>query len=251
MKKKFKGLRKTVVALAFAFIIGTSSVPTLPVNATSAEVTSENTTEVTTQSAKPYMKTLKKVKFDLKKNKKVTYPNLWINVGFKEATAKVTNFKIKDAKKDGYKQATFRINYTMDYKPKNKEEVNKLGRAFSNYGKFYCGDNFAVVDYDTGKCLESKNDYGVTVKYGNYKGSDRKTYYGTHGAYISFDKNFSIKVTITYPKDYKGLCLGVGGCLKKKETSVDKAFWKGKTPFGKTSYYSNKKTNFHFMRITK
>lgn len=58
--------------------------------------------------------------------------------------------------------------------------------------------------------------------------------------------------TITYPEDYDGLCVGIGGCLKAKESKADKAYWRGRKPFGKaTRYYSKKKTNFHFMRITK
>ena len=58
--------------------------------------------------------------------------------------------------------------------------------------------------------------------------------------------------TITYPEDYDGVWVGIGGCLKAKESKADKAYWRGRKPFGKaTRYYSKKKTNFHFMRITK
>lgn len=61
-----------------------------------------------------------------------------------------------------------------------------------------------------------------------------------------------MKVKVTYPKDYKGLCIGIGGSAALQNTANDTKFWKGKAAFGKTSYYSKKdKSVAHFMRVTK
>ena len=55
---------------------------------------------------------------------------------------------------------------------------------------------------------------------------------------------------MTYPSNYKGLCIGLGGVTKLSETSKDKKFNKGKVSFNKTSLYSKKdKSIAHFMRV--
>jgi hypothetical protein len=59
-------------------------------------------------------------------------------------------------------------------------------------------------------------------------------------------------VKVTYPKDYRGLCIGIGGSTALQDTANDTKFWNGKAAFGKTSYYSKKdKSVAHFMRVTK
>ena len=56
-------------------------------------------------------------------------------------------------------------------------------------------------------------------------------------------------MTVTYPEDYKDLCVGVGGYNQIKETKADKKLGKKGYPFGKSSFYKKGKTNSHWMRI--
>lgn len=246
MKKKFNLLKKSAVVLTLALAIGTSSIPALPVNATSAEQTTEATSEAEQKKSTPYMQTLKKAKFDLKKNKKVTYYSYYKGIGNRKESAKITGYKIMDAEKEGYKKLKFSITFKPEFKLSKSEVDKRLKDSAHNPSHVV----YTVLDYNTGISLERPNDKGVDVKC-SWKQTKKNKYYGSGSRYY-WIATMKAQVTITYPEDYDGLCVGIGGCLKAKESKADKAYWKGRKPFGEaTRYYSKKKTNFHFMRITK
>ncbi|MDE5863750.1 MAG: hypothetical protein K2H34_05335 [Lachnospiraceae bacterium] len=244
-----KRIKVTVVLLTFAL----GAALCIPMNKVQATEVTEApaTTEApaaTKQTKKPYMKTLKKAKFDLKENKAVSFKTYWRGVGRKAgATAKITNLKYSDAKKEGYKKISFTVTFKDSYRP-SKSEVEKIVKASGNV----LGNQYIWVgDYNTG--LNADTVEGVNVKFGSWKHSGYWIRYSTNNDYYvyAYDQHRN-KVTITYPEDYKGLCIGVGGALASKQTKADKKFDKGEVPFGKSPYlYSKKATNFHFMRLNK
>jgi hypothetical protein len=200
-------------------------------------------------AAKPYMKNLK-VSWDLENDKEVTYKTIVAGVGNRVKSTKITNYEIADAAKSGYKKVTFTVTFKNEWKP-SKNEVHEC--VYSSYiqGTGYMGYDgwYAIVDYNTGIDLEEENDFDVTVKTGKWKKFNKKNYKDKDGCGVRlYDEK--VKVTVTYPEDYDGLCIGVGGKYQLNESKADIAFWNGKKPFGKTSYSKNGKKSIHFMRVT-
>lgn len=200
-------------------------------------------------ASKPHMKSLK-INWDLQKNKTIPFTTVIAGVGKKTFGAKISNYKITNAK-NGYKKLTFTVTYTNIWKP-TKEEVHKAANSVyvlendSVGAGYYC----AVVDYNTGYSLGPDNDLGVTVHAGGWKTLNSRTYKDDHGCWVEFYKT-RIKMTVIYPKDYKGLCIGVGGYNQLGDSGADNLFWMGKKPFGKSNYYKKGKASSHFMRVTK
>lgn len=192
-------------------------------------------------ASKAYMKKLQ-VKWDVKNNKSITTSTFYNGVGKKNVTFKISNLKVTKANKEGYKKLTCTI--TTDSQKLTASEVHKIAHA----GNFTAALYYAVVDYDTGYSLETKNKFGVTVKAKDK--SKTKTFRDKDGCWVS-PPDVSCKLTITYPEDYKGLCIGFGGYSTLNDTKANQKFWKGKKPFGATTYYTKNKTNNHFMRVKK
>ncbi len=201
-------------------------------------------------ASKPHMKTVN-VKWDLKKNKTVTYKTRYAGLGMVKQKAKITYYKIRNSKKKGYKELTFIVEFTGQWnmskkqvhKTVNSPEFQAIGEIG---GRFY----YTVLDYGSGKCLEKKNK-NVTVIAAPRVYPTRKYYRDDDGCWVSLS-NSSMIVEVTYPKNYKGLCIGIGGSTELVQTAKDKKFFEGKAVFGKTSYYSKKdKSVAHFMRVTK
>lgn len=213
------------------------------------------TAEEAHAAEKPYMKTLK-LKWDLKKNKAVTSKEAIAACGKKPLKITVKNYKVTKAKK-GYKKASFTIVYTQNFKP-TKKQVNKMvGYGNIMRGGYY----FALVDYATGKNLlpgsEMAKQLDVTTKISNWTYSKAKKYKDGKGNWVKLSAKGSLKVTVTFPEAYQGLCLGVSGMTfdqnesfisKSAVTTIEK-FNKGTTPFGKTVLYKKGKTSSHWMRI--
>lgn len=233
MKEKSMWKKLTAVGLAVVIAVGTMF---LPVQVEAA--------------SKPYMKTAN-VKWDLKNNKTITYKTKYAEIGMKSQKAKITGYKIKNSKKKGYKELTFTVKYTCQWNMK-PSEVHKMAQVEGAEGALGGGNYYAVVDYNTGKDLEVKNKQKVTVEQiGDWKYSTPKYYYDNDGCWVRLS-NVSVKVKVTYPKTYKGLCIGVGGRTTVKNTKNNTKFWEGKVAFKKTTYYSTKdKSVAHFMRVTK
>lgn len=202
--------------------------------------------EVQTAPRKPYMKTLK-LKWDLKKNKAMKFTSKFVEVGKKPMTMTIKNVKVSKAKKEGYKKLTFTVVGKQAWKPTKKQVhkmvKSKLCRETGSIGGYHW---WTVADYDTGLSLEGPNKLGVTVK--TVKKNSYKRIKDNDGCYVRFGV-WTTKVTVAYPEDYKGLCIGVGGRNTVKGTKTDDLFFEGKRAFGKTSFYKYGKTNSRWMRI--
>ena len=199
---------------------------------------------------KPYMKKIG-VKFDLKKNKEVKSKEKVVGVGNKNLKITVKNYKTAKLK-NGKKKTTFTVVYDRSFKP-TKKQVHKMNRSYD--GTLFGGFWVDVVDYSTGSFDESVMDeLGVSVKLSKWKYSKNKKFKDGDGCWVKYPLRAQVKVTITYPASYKGLCLGVGAnSYFNPEGStaykVNQAHFEGKRPFGKTYMYKKGKTNSHWMRI--
>lgn len=217
---------------------------------------------------KAHMKKLN-LQWDLKKNKTVTCTTAYAGGKFNFSTLesevsvkkpidiKITDFKTKKASKKGYKKITFTVSVKSNW-TLNEEEVHQMVNSeyCQNYGKVGGGFYYTVVDYNTGRCLEdtaTKSKFNVTVKDSDWEYSEEIKYEDTDGCEVTIDHYVKTKVTITYPKNYKGLCIGVGGInqVVVNEDSVIMFSCVGTLPYGKTSYYKKGKNNSHWMRVTK
>lgn len=200
---------------------------------------------------KAHMKSVN-VKWDLKKNKTITYKTKISGLGMSKMEAKISKYKIKNSKIKGYKELTFTVKFS--YIPKmSGTQVHKCvtSREFSKYNTIGADFCYAIVDYNTGKSLMANNNKDVYVQSSTWVSSPKKYYYDSHGCWVS-TLSYTRSVKVTYPKNYKGLCIGVCGSTTLKSTKKNDAFWDGKTTFGKTSYYDKKdKSVAHFMRVTK
>lgn len=225
---------------------------------------------------KPHMKKIG-VKFDLKKNKAATFKTSWPGAGFKKMTATVRNLKITNAKKKGYKKATFTVVMRNKFSP-TKKQIKAMRNWDGDWNITWGNCWVAIVDYATGRQLVDGNKQNVTVRYGKWKFTGDKTYKNKWGGSVHLFKTASVKVTVTYPSNYKNLCIGVGGDnthhgtygvdqLREDPSIPNKVdlFWVGEAPFGKTelynwklmydsylsksNFYTKSKTNSHWMRI--
>lgn len=195
----------------------------------------------------PYMKKMN-VTWDLKKDKLFTYRNCYGGIGLQDEYAKIIKFKKKSVG-DEYK-ITMKIRFecirTLNEMSKKKRD--KFLR-FSD-GDGFLGDyNVVIADYKTGKCLYVKNKFGVKADcdYEDYK---EKTFYSSDYDYSETVVNSYAYVTITYPKSYKNLCIGIGGSSSFEATMADEDYYNGEGSFKKTSFNCKKdKGVMHFMRV--
>ncbi|MCM1157591.1 MAG: hypothetical protein NC300_02770 [Bacteroidales bacterium] len=198
------------------------------------------------KEAAPVMKS-RNLSWDLKKNKAVRFStdNVMYNKSKrkyysskKTGTVTMKNFK-KVSKGDNYK-----VTFTLVYKlPANfsRKEVNGVANAGDVGDVFGTWYFYGAYDYQTGEGLLNKqNSCNVKVKPGKWKHSAKETFYGTNGAWYSRYKNSSIKLTITYPKSYKGLCILAGGYRKCDSLNGGIVF---------TEKTKKDKQYFHAMRL--
>lgn len=200
---------------------------------------------------KAHMKSVN-VKWDLKPNKTISFKTRYAGLGMMKREAKITKYKIKNSKIKGYKELTFTVKFS--HIPKlSGQQVHKCAysREFDKYNTIGGDFCYAILDYNTGKYLTANNNSDVYIQGGKWITSAKKYYYDSHGCWVrSYSYTKSVKVT--YPKNYKGLCIGICGNTVLKDTKNDDAFWNGKAAFGKTTFYDKKdKSVAHFMRVTK
>lgn len=168
----------------------------------------------------PHMKGLA-VKWDLKNNKKVTYETAfsgnWHLQFFKSGKLTLKNYKKTSASKKGYKKVSFDIvfNRPASYTKKQIDYIlddywDELDAGNKNPS---LGNNFYVsgVDYETGESLEAKNKHHVTMKFGKWKWTNTKKFLGTGSNWITYSQTAAVHCTVTYPKNYKNLCIVAGG----------------------------------------
>lgn len=210
---------------------------------------------------KPYMKTLK-LKWDLKKNKTVKSKEAYAGIGAKSLKITVKNYKTTTLK-NGKKKTTFTIVYNRTFKPTKKQVHKIVQNAYYGDEGFTGGFGFAVVDIKTGKELGKKSklakQLGIKVT-SKEKMSNKKTVEDSDGCYFWYYGKTTYKVTVTYPKGYKDLALGVWGNNYRwpaeweseaisRLVKAENKFRAGESAFGATRYYKKGKTNSHWMRI--
>lgn len=191
---------------------------------------------------KPYMKDVD-VRWNLKPDKEVSFKTKLAGYGNITLKAKVKDFEIRDLE-DGRKEVSFKIEYRFPKLNLNKKQVYKISKD-----KYIYRYMWTVLDYDSGLSLENANNQDVIVEYGDWEHSEEKYHYkGDKGSSFSYSKFVNKEVNVTYPKDYKGLCLVVGGYLDPGNSDDD--FFSGKIPFMKSgSYKKGMKDLSCFMRI--
>lgn len=213
----------------------------------------------TVQAATPYMKKLD-VKWDLKNGKSVVCKTVFAGGVKGEISLKISGLKVTKANKKGYKKCTF--TYTSKYKTKlTALQVRKIlkSKYFKKYSNVSGSAFYAIVDYDTGASLEYNygslherpliDNLDVTVLESKEKTTNKKKYRDkkTKG-WVSLG-TYTCKVSVVYPENYTGLCIGIGGYNIVSETYADSEFWDAMKPFGKTSYYKKGKKNSHWLRV--
>ena len=190
------------------------------------------TVTVTVKKASAAVMSKVKINWDLKNNKTVKYSSAYgiylapklsnrsktgpidtihgkISNLFKKGSIQVKNFKkVKTAGGKKYKvTCTLRFIQPTNF---SKTEINQIG----DFGGLtnYWGMNISgfIVDYQTGENLERKNSYGVSAKLGKWKHIGTNKYVLSDG-WWSDPKISEVKVTVTYPKEYKDLCILAGG----------------------------------------
>ena len=188
-----------------------------------------------------------KITWDIKSNKEFKFQTYCAGVGYKSIKTRVKNLKITDADKKGYNKLTFSIEMDAhDFIGQFSDDEFQKMYDYCNRKKLDtdCRYYYTLVDYQTGKCLEQKNDKNVTckLKYFDYVYTED----------MELKKIIVEKVTVIYPKNYKNLCLLVGGMTKKglDHPKTDSKYDNGKKAFSKTSMYDkkNKKVS-HGIRI--
>ncbi|MCR5202870.1 MAG: hypothetical protein K6D02_07285 [Lachnospiraceae bacterium] len=193
-----------------------------------------------------YMKKKVKVKWDLKKGKKKTLTSKIGGIGKKNSSVTLKSYKITNASKKNYKKLVVKFQFKDEYTP-NSKEIKKVLKYYKKHKAWHSAFYFTVVDKGTGLSLEGKNKVKVKVKQGKWKFKNTKVY-ADNGAYMS-KLNATIKVTITYPKTYKRLCIAAGSENTINEDITATAFFKGLNAFGETSLYKKGKKNSHWMVV--
>lgn len=204
---------------------------------------------------KNYMKKLG-VKWGIEEGKAYSFKHIWAGIGSKDFTWKISNAKSKNVKK-GNKQLSFTLTYHIDFKP-TPEEVS--ANVYSDYSQStgHSGATFAyaIVDAASGLDLEGENSKKVVVKSSKKEGKQNQ-YYGLYGMEqswdtVTFPSTIKYKVTVTYPKNYNDLCIGLSGSnvLAGQGSQADANFWDGKVPFGKTTFYKKGKTNSRWVMVS-
>lgn len=206
-------------------------------------VTSLTVIPLNVNAKEPYMKEAN-VRWNLEPDKEVTFKANYVGYGYITVKAKIKDFKIEKADEEGYKKLTFTAEYKNPKLKLSKKQVDKIVDA-----EGIISDIITFIDYKTGKSFPDGNDFDVKVSYGDCKYSKSKyKYYGHSGSWCSYSKISKIKITVTYPKDYKDLCIGVAG--NTNPSNKNDEFWNGEVPFKKSTYYKKgKKDLSSFMRV--
>jgi hypothetical protein len=159
----------------------------------------------------------------------------------KMGTVTMTDYKITDADKDGYKKISFKIVFKLSPKL-SKKTVDKMYYYYHYKTTDPLGEiSVVLADYETGEELRSgEND--VSISYSKFKSNGTKKYSGSGGREISIAKKTWVTVTAIYPETYENLCVLAGG---KSSHST-----KANTLIKNTNLYSKKdKLVCHGFRV--
>lgn len=225
-----KSLKHSVLLFALALML---SVVFMPVQADAA--------------TKNYMKK-QNVTWDLKKGKTLKVKTYYAGVGLVDEKVKISQYKISKSSVPGYKKLSMTVKFYKTWKPTRNQVDKMVNSKYCRETTYVGGVCFVhVLDYNTGRSLWNDSRFNVSV---DWKSSTPKYYYGSYGRYVRF-KPETCKLTVEYPKNYKGLCVGVTGSISTNDAK-DNAYTNGRIPFGKSRCVSKKyKSVAHFKRVTK
>lgn len=159
----------------------------------------------------------------------------------------VKDLKITDAKKKGYKKATF--TFVVDFGKVDLSKMSKKTLAESDYFDLchfnaYC----AIINNETGETVTDATGENVTSKDSGYKYKyypEYKYNYNGDAYMIRMYKQVYCKFTVTYPADGVKLAFiyGTIDTDKYKASYKDEEFFDStEYDFSDTSYYKSKKT---------
>ena len=211
-------------------------------------------TPVKAQQAAKASKNLKKAgfTFDLKQNKVKSIKTYLKGTQSSVYRVKLSGMKTVNAGK-GMKKTTFTLTYALKDLSSSqiRDTLRMVHKGF--YSDVIFGDHYyALVDYNTGMSLEdSGNAFGVKVKVLKSKTQQTKKYRDYDKCYFYKAKKWTVKLSVTYPESYEGLCLGVIGSSASEASSGVSAdeFFDGARTIYKTKLYTKDRKNAHFMRI--
>ncbi len=150
---------------------------------------------------------------------------------------KIKNVKVSaDASGEGVTAVTFTYETTFSYKI-NKKFVKKVAKTKKS--KRTCGNwYYAVVNNNSGRCVENASSDGVKVSNDKWKYSSyQKAKYGKYSLKVAKKASTNVTVLVSDDKiDDTSLIIGLSTI--QKNTDSDKAFWNGNESFDKTSMYS-------------
>ena len=201
--------------------------------------------------ADDYMGKLSGINWDLELDKNITYQTYYNGIGIKKQKIKITNYSERDSLKPGYKEVFFTIYF--DHRCKlTDNEIDKLAALRTANKNWASCRYYAIVDYNTGECLENDNNhYNVKVLSNGWYTVNIKYYTNSQNSkeWTCLTRE-AVRIGIRYPKSYNGLCIGAGGATKSFKEGLASDFFSGKIPFGKISgvRHSTRKVA-HFMRI--
>ena len=213
---------------------------------------------VTVKKASTAVMSKVKMSWDLKKNKTVKFSTnywgaKWTPVDYipanisKTASAVIKNFK-KVSRGKKYKVTfTVVLHHASGF---SKSEIDKMVEGLQDYGTWF---GSSVLDYQTGENLGAKNNYDVKVTFKQKETGNVKKYYGLKGNVLAFPGEIRQDYTVTYPKEYKDLCIVVWGNHDKSWEGQnvhydDKLLDKGKQTFYQATTMHGKKV-CHGMRV--
>ncbi|MBQ9632340.1 MAG: hypothetical protein IJV04_05440 [Lachnospiraceae bacterium] len=180
------------------------------------------------------------VKWGMRAGKSYRFPAYYSGItSTKPVEWVVSKPKIKNAKKNGYKQMSFVISM-FNLSDFSQEEVDAICRQDSFGG----GVAWYLVDEDNGKSLEAKNKLGVTAKTKVLNESAVDGYETSDGKMTFYPRReYQVGVVMVYPEDYEGMCLLLGTYKDMTEFSTsDSKFFNGKLPLNKTSMFKKSKS---------
>ncbi len=195
------------------------------------------------QASTPYMKKLN-VKFDLEENTWTTIRTNWAGDVWIKSRVMIKNIKMKNSKKNGYKQLTCDILFER-VKP-SKSQVKKIlhSKYFKKYEDIGTGEcHWWIYDYYTGDDGLKENNVKIEQKwtYGKaYKNKD------SDGCWFK-SCDYKCKLVITYPINYKNLCIGISGNGSYKYVSQNN--YEDDYDLKKHPVYKRDRKYIHFMRI--
>lgn len=218
-------------------------------------------TGVTAQAKKLYGDSLK-LNNELKLNATKTYTKNaeYSEVGdmglfpiTKNVKAKYTVKSSRKSVGDKYK-AKFEVTFKFNKNPKiaNKYGVDPVWSMMTVVPLA----EFSVFDYSTGKSLEVSNNKGVKVNEGmgwknTYYAKQRFTDSDGNDGYIENPKIQKVTFTVTYPKKYKNVVVGIG-LINTSQVNyyLDyDEYWEGNAKYGDRYAFTLGKKQISYIRL--